>query len=331
LPPSIKELAKVDLLTKAESGPCPTVLSTTADTGEGASSRGVQAFLQTGEGEVLAGRFTRAGAASECWFLPEYADPVKWVLAALREWDLTVQPDARSYDDGPAGDRWLTPREAEAIHHREVLRQKIEDFLRDIRGQIARVEDELREAKEIADRRERRLLRARGQELLEPAHQGLAALGFTTEEWGSSEADERVLIVSDPEGSGGWQAVVQASTGENAPSLKDLLRLYRIRSKYAKNFGTEPSAVWCIFNRFPEADSSEMPELVATYPDEIAVLAGDGGLLLDTTALFDIWIAVQRRKVSAADARRLLITARGCLTRKDVESFTVEKHDVSHS
>jgi hypothetical protein len=207
------------------------------------------------------------------------------------------------------------------------LQRIIQSVLHRTRTQLSEAEEELIRATQFAEARERLLLTAQGPALVTAVKQALEALGFEIETGGghgipdAATEDLRVASPDDPN----WEAVVQIHAREEGVTPDDVLQLYMCRSRYEREKGREPPRAWCVVNQVMGKDPFERQELFKACKEYIPALSEDGALLLDTSVLLELWLAVQREAVSWEGARHLLMNAKGCLVSDDVVQLTKQE------
>jgi hypothetical protein len=125
LPSAIRKLVERDLI--------PNVLERTrhpviAETVQGAVQRNlnsneIRPFLQTSQGEILAGSFVRQNPPAECWILPPYASPSLWARLAASQWEEIAPERFPPQADWKSSTVWRTPAEAEVLAAKQALRK----------------------------------------------------------------------------------------------------------------------------------------------------------------------------------------------------------------
>ena len=100
------------------------------------------------------------------------------------------------------------------------------------------------------------------------------------------------LQVRDPD-TPGWTALVGVRGYSTGARVNDLLRFARYRIRYVRDHDEDVSAVWYFVNQFNEDDPEIRPPVLASNEVELETFAADGGLVIDTADLFQMWRAVQ--------------------------------------
>jgi hypothetical protein len=120
-------------------------------------------------------------------------------------------------------------------------------------------------------------------------------------------------VQTDPD-SPDWLALVEVRGYLRGAQAKDLLRIERFVQRYQReNRGEAPSARWYIVNQFLGTDPSARPDPLASNPEEVAIFAEAGGLVIDTRTLFGAVQQVRAGHVEGGDARAQLLAATGVL------------------
>lgn len=276
----------------------------------------LQPFLLTRRDQVLAGRFPRPGARSECWCFPDYAISIAPAIVevALREWRKR-DPEVFPTTDWASQSQWRTTSENRLVNELDELEAQRAATLANMRQREAQLESQLAEAKPEAETGERLLLTAQGDELGRIVDECLSSLGFQVTNMDNLDRPGAVrredLRVTSPDISG-WVAVVEVKGyTRGSAKVNDLLKLGRYRTEYLKETGSEPSAVWYVVNQFVGDDPSTRPPMLSSDESTLETFAEDSGLAIDTADLFRLWMAVKIGHLTPEEARSRLVQARG--------------------
>jgi len=212
LAPALERAVRNDLVPRALEAEMHEVIGIGTVASIQARALSVTAFLETSARETIAGRFRRQGGLAECWILPEYATPATWSSVAIGEWR-PLSPDRfpRAWVDDV---RWLTLDEENLVAEREGLELERQLTAADFDRRELELEVHRREAGDRAAARERRLLIAQGDELVDAVGQTLQSFGFAVRNMDLElpERDRREdLRISAPDRPG-WEA-----PGEGGP------------------------------------------------------------------------------------------------------------------
>jgi hypothetical protein len=315
LPQSVARLVKEDLLPSAQKAAshATLVVGINEYNWKSVEEEILRPFLMAADGRVIAASFIRKVGQAECWCLPAYADPVAWTKAALEEWH---KKDENRFPRGPDWNRqarWQTPAEhvAEEAVKEISARRKLVLAELDTAEHAAR--EKLEAAREKADQGPRRLLTERGDGLVDAVSTALTHLGFSVENMDLVfPENDRLedLRVTATEFSG-WVAIVEVKAYAGGAKVNDLMRLQRYSKRFIRDKGKLPDAMWYVVNQFVGRDPSERPQILASNKEELATFASDSGLAMDTTTLFDLWVAVQKGVRQTEEVRETLARARG--------------------
>lgn len=278
----------------------------------------VRPFVQDADGNVIAGAFKRGGSGW-CWALPFLPErPELWFAAALRDWHQHTPTRVPQPPGWQTQLEWSTRQEVDIRDQLSALRNEHEQLIRVF---DEREEDLLaREASAVAaaENGQRRLLTSQGDGLVSAVSEALEALGFTAinvdEARGATPGqpkveDLRVRDGANPE----WTNITEVRGYSAGAKLSDLQRLGRFASLYQQSQGRLPSSRWYIVNQFIARDPSTRQPPLEGANDDIAVFAGDGGLVLDTRVLFGLVREVQEGVRTALEIRDLLRRTAGVL------------------
>lgn len=312
LDPALERLVKEDLVPKCVSRglkPHNPVLRTSG-------SAQLQAFLATADGEVIAGRYA-PDVDRETWVLPAADVSLgPWLILATRYWR-AVRPERfrelSTFDYDP---RWLTDEERSIHEAREQLQSERSTTLADLDRREKELEAQLAEASSAADVGARTLLTGEGATLVTAVQAALERLGFIVEEMDASREGAghdllEDLRVTDPEVPE-WVALVEVRSYKGGAQLRDLMRLTRFEKRYIAETGSVPDRVWYVVNQFRDRDpsSADRVPVLPSHPAEVEEFGAGGGLVLDTSELFDI-----AEHTEADDMRAVRSTLRDAIKR----------------
>lgn len=273
------------------------------------------AFLETTEPVALAGRLKRdRDESAECWVLPDgVGQPLEWVRVAVHRWQ-TIAPER--FERLPGWERarpWLTAEEQRLEDELAAHDQKRHELLGQLDAERAALEQNRMDARQAAEAGARRLLTAKSTELVAAVSDALSELGF-----GVVDVDARRgpgdklhdLEVTDP-AEAGWTALVEVKGYQGGARVNDLLRFGRYRERFHDDHGRWPDACWYVVNQHAGQDPNGRPEVLHANRDERATFAEDGGLAMDTAALFALVRSVELGEVDRSEARQRLRATAG--------------------
>lgn len=281
----------------------------------------VGGFLSDPDGLSVAGRFVRSGGVSEWWMLPAdgIAHPERWAALALETWRGRNEERFPGEASWRTRAEWQTPDEIAVHEERRRLEQDWADAARAYEQEQAALDLRLSEATQAADEGERRLLTAQGEELVAEVVATLREVGFTVVDVDaelSVEGDRREDIRVSHPSAPGWLALGEVRGYSKGAQLNDLLRLSRFVSRFAREEGREPDSVWYVVNHSLNTDPTVRSQPLAGNAEEVATFAEGGGLVIDTSQLFQLRSSVRRGLVGPADAAQALRETRGQFTWK---------------
>jgi hypothetical protein len=324
LPSAIKKLAQQDLIPKALERNRHRVIGEIVSGGgivRNLNSNEILPFLQTSHGEILAGSFVREGPPAECWILPSYASPTLWARLATSLWEAVAPerfPPPADWKSSPA---WRTPAETEVLRAKQTLEEERERVLSELGAREAELELQAEAQRVEADRRERLLLTARGEELVSIVKLALQEMGFVAramdEVFPKGDLREDLRITSPDDNN--WEAIVEVRAYNGGASVTDLMRLQRFAQRYEADEKRSPNACWYIVNQLIGQDPATRPQVLNSQPEEVAYFVDTyNGLLIDTAELFKLWLQVQGGRLTADALRAKLMTIRGVI-REDTD------------
>jgi hypothetical protein len=316
LPSAVKKLVEQDLVPKALERTRHPVI---AETAQGAFQRNLNLneilpFLQTSQGEILAGSFERENPPAECWILPSYASPTLWARLAASQWEAVAPERFPPQADWKSSPTWRTPAEAEVLAAKQTLEEERERVLSELAAREVELDLQAEARRIEAERKERLLLTARGEELVGIVKLALEQVGFSAramdEVFPKGDLREDLRITS-PEGRN-WEAIVEVRAYNGGASVTDLMRLQRFAQRYETDEQHPPNACWYIVNQLIGQDPATRPQVLTSQPDEVAYFIETySGLLIDTAELFKLWLHVQSERLTADSLRTKLMAMRG--------------------
>ena len=277
-----------------------------------AQASALEPILRAGSGAILAAIYRRGLGGAEAWLLPEdTGELLPWVEAAFRRWKAQ---DAQCFpiDLGwRHSDAWLTPAEIDLRTRLVSLKSEKDLALSRFETELAKVQQELDEVTTAAETEDRSLLNARGDELVTVVSRFLRELGFGVDEMdqhrtpGAYLEDLQIRTPDDPE----WIALVEVKgyVGGDAKT-NDLLKIGRYVTQFVLEHQAHPSACWYVVNQRAGGDPALRPRPLAADPDGVQTFKEAGGLIVDTSDLFRLVMAVRSDLLDSSDARAALIT-----------------------
>jgi len=277
----------------------------------------LQPFLLNANGRPVAGILRRSDKTrAEWWWLPKEApNPAAWVAAALERWRSidaeNFEPDVVEWQHE---ERWQTTGERQIAREITALDAAYAATSARYEAKRAALEAARVQAASEAEQEQRRLLTAKGDPLKEQVAQTLEELGFTV-----TDADNEVAVPGDlledlrvedadvPE----WIALVEVRGYKGGAKVTDLQRIGRFEGRFAMARQRMPDSSWYIVNQFSEQDPGGRPQPLHANPEELAVFAENGGLVVDTTVLFELSQRVSAGELTAKAAREMLRASRG--------------------
>ena len=98
-----------------------------------------------------------------------------------------------------------------------------------------------------------------------------------------------------------WTAIVEVRGYKGGASVNDLLRIQRFATRYAVDEGKAPDACWYVVNQLMGRDPAERRPPLASNPEELRSFGDGGGVVADTTEIFQLACAFEASGTSARD------------------------------
>jgi hypothetical protein len=182
----------------------------------------------------------------------------------------------------------------------------------------AELSAKLAECADAAESGPRRLLTAKGDDLVEAVHEALELLGFQVENRDLvNPPSDRLedLWVTSPLDDPNWIASVEVRGYSGGAALSDLLRIAgRFAPRFSATTGRPPSRSWYIVNQLIGRDPLTRPQVLAGHPNELAEFASQDGMAMDTADLFTLVRNVELGRFDRDDVRHMLAAGIGRIT-----------------
>lgn len=276
----------------------------------------VEPFIETADGWCLAGRYKRSDV-SEAWVLPfDVPDLVPWVQAALAEWHSLAPDRFPGVPDWSHQETWSNAQEQQVRRDLTAVEQAREQALQEFDDKAQRLQDDLREAREAADRYERALLTAQDDELRVAVMRALREFGLSiVDADAEAEAGDDLedLRASDPDVPN-WVALVEVKGYTKGAKTEAIGQFMRFQKRYMAREGRMADAEWYVVNQFLGRDPSTRQTALQGSPGDVAAFAAGGGLVIDTVVLFQLLMDVRAQRRTPQEVRSLLRIATGRLS-----------------
>jgi len=271
----------------------------------------IRPFLSTRDGFAIAGSWLRKGGEAQIWSLPDTADRVSWIKAALEVWS-EVAPQRFPKTRWTEASEWATPAElALRDQYTEIDRQRTA-ALADFDNKLSATKKLLENAAQDGDRGLRALLTTQGDPLVDAVERVLNELGFIVRNVDRERPEnDRLedLRITDP--SSDWTAIVEVRGYKGGASVSDLLRIHRFEMRFMEETGKAPDACWYVVNQMLGKDPASRRPPLQSNPTELETFAEGAGLVSDTSEIFRLVRSVELGSLSKTSARQLLIECRG--------------------
>lgn len=294
------------------------------EAGEYVGGSPIRAFLYGPDDTILAGSYERNDHAA-VWLLPfDMERPDLWVIEALREWHEDYPDRFPLIPDWQQMPQWRTAQEralhAAADEKRAAVMAAIEAY----KIEDATFKEQAQQAAAEGDRYERALLAADGDVLSDAVLRALTDIGFRVLDMdqvypeGDKREDFQVFDDDDPD----WVVLVEVKGFKNGISEKGIhVSLSRWIRRYVLQHRTEPAGLWYIANHNRLVDPGARPDQFRGKSEVLETFVQDGGLVIDTRALFDLLVAVQEDPTLKPVAKALLKNGSGLISRVEPDSL----------
>lgn len=247
------------------------------------------------------------------WFPNVHTDRVRWLDALLLEWAELDREAFKGVIPWREQRRWLTAAELALTEALDAVREERARETARLLAEEDRIELELAAARANADRTERLLLTAQGDELVAAVARAFAAIGFDVQDMdaakGAGEArleDLRLRL----RGRNGWEAIVEVKGHEKRGlRLADLNQARRPRDRYRDENDRWPDLVMVVHNGSAASAPDLRPRPFETSAADARSLEQEGyWLVVPTTDLYRLLRDAPARGQAAVE---LLADTRG--------------------
>jgi hypothetical protein len=280
------------------------------------SSDVIHPFVSDADGLPLAARIDVG--VQEIWWLPaETPDKPRWILAAFNEWSKSDPggfPPDPLWIDRP---KWQTQAERQAASDLAALEKERDTVLAELQKREIDLVRRLEESRLDADQRDRRLLTAQGNQLVEEVKAALEEIGFIVQDVDAEQAPKGILLedlrVQDREATN-WIALAEVRGYSGGAKVNDFQRIGRFVEHYIRTEGKEPSARWYIVNHNLNTDPDTRLAVLTGASEDVAIFAQSAGLVIDTRVLFVIRDEVRTGIAEQVAAKQHIRDSKGILS-----------------
>lgn len=266
-------------------------------------------------GDALA-CIVRHKGGGEWWFLPAMTSgPTAWVEAAFRSWK-DSHPEAFPVGSSEPEDTWLTFPERNAAAEIQRHMEETAKLLQAREAELEQLQNSARVLSELAQEKERRLLYAKGDVLVDAVCDALALLGFEVSDSDevaalSGTAKREDLQIRLPSVSG-WVCLAEVKGKSRGAAMRDVVQLAKAGAIYQSKNGDMPDAEWYIVNANNQQAPSERPVPLGTSLEDVEHHAKEDNLVvIDTRQLFILMREVESGSVEKSVAQKSLLEAEG--------------------
>ncbi|MEE9201769.1 MAG: hypothetical protein V3U31_01060, partial [Dehalococcoidia bacterium] len=243
----------------------------------------------------LAVRFIREKSNLGVGWLPNVAtNRAAWVELLVTQWAQSDKDAFPSYGDWTESPEWLVVEEAQILSQILALERKKRQSIVEIDQQIGESNTKLALAKANANKGQRRLITAQGEELLDEVAKTLKNIGFDVtcvdqllSEGKPKREDLRLKHLN--KGGEEWNAIVEVrGYARSGGTTADLQRLARFAELYRKETGQTPDKRIYIANGQLELFPSQRQKPLASATEDLQIFSESGGILIWSIDLFRV-------------------------------------------
>lgn len=241
----------------------------------------------------LAVTFVREGTNLGVGWLPNVdINQAVWVELLVTQWAQSDKEAFPSFGDWTASPEWMVAEEEQILSQIQALEQKKKELLIDIDKRIGQLTTELALAKANANKRQRRLITAQGEELVDAVAEALKDIGFNVTHVddlivGKGPKREDLRLSHLDEVGKEWNAIVEVrGYDRSGGKTADLQRLARFANLYAKETGQAPDKRIYVVNGELELLPSQRQEPLASATEDLQIFSESDGILIWSIDLF---------------------------------------------
>ena len=228
------------------------------------------------------------------WLPSVDTNQAAWVEVLVTQWAQSDKESFPSFGDWTGSPEWIVAEEEQILSKIRALEKKKRKSMIEIEKQIGELTTELALAKTNANKGQRRLITAQGEELVDEVAKALKDIGFNVtlvDELVAGKGPKREdlrLGHSTKEGEE-WNAIVEvrgyARIGGNTA---DLLRLDLLANLYKQETGQAPDKRIYIVNGQLELLPTQRQEPLASAPEDLQIFSDTDGILIWSIDLFRV-------------------------------------------
>lgn len=283
-----------------------------------AANDSFESLVHETDGYALAG-IIKNPAGSQWWMLAAVTTSQHlWLRAALAHWR-EEYPDEHPPEGQGLGERWQTATELSSAAAITAFEAETERQLQEREHAKLALIEHAEAAAQDAEKNERRLLTAQGDELVSAVTAALERIGFTVVDSDAiAEAnntakreDLRISLPAEPS----WIALAEVKGySKGGAKSGDLRQLAKAVGFFTSKTDRAPDAQWYIVNAQFAKSPDERPIPLAANAEDVDDFAGDAGAVIDTRQIFLLLKSVVSGAMTEAMAQQSLTKARGIYT-----------------
>jgi len=225
------------------------------------------------------------------WLPSVDTNQAAWVELLVTEWAQSNKDTFPSFGDWIDSPEWMVAEEEQILSQIQTLVQKKQKVAIKIDNKIGKLTSELAIARENANKGQRRLITAQGDELVDEVAKTLEDIGFNVTPVdklvGKKPRREDLRLRHVGKGGEEWSAIVEVhGHARSGGRTGDLLRLSRFAGLYEKETGQAPDKRIYIVNGELELLPSQRQEPLASATEDVQIFSESGGILIWSIDLF---------------------------------------------
>lgn len=214
-----------------------------------------------------------------------------WVELLVTEWAQSNKDTFPSFGDWIDSPEWMVAEEEQILSQIQTLEQKKQESVIKIDNEIGELTSALATARANANKGQRRLITAQGDELVAEVAKTLEDIGFSVtpvdQLVGKKPKREDLRLRHVGKGGEEWNAIVEVrGYARSGGTTGDLLRLNRFADLYKEETGQAPDKRIYIVNGELELLPSQRQEPLASATEDLQIFSESGGILIRSIDLF---------------------------------------------